>query len=73
MQRLSAGHQQSVLALLHASAHGAQIGGHGGDAVAFLDPQLARVADLDAILRVRPDRGQHRQLVDQRRRVRAVQ
>ena len=58
-----AAHPQAVLALAHFHAERAQAGGHGRDAVAFLDPQLRRVPQG----RLAPRRGrgdqQRRQLV----------
>ena len=66
VQRLSAGDLQAVFAFFHLRSHRAQVRGDGGDAVRFLHAQLFRIAHLDSLLRIRSDRSQHRNLVDQR-------
>ena len=71
MQLLTAGNIEPVLELLHLGAHRAQVVGHQRNAVRLLDAQFLRVADANAALRIRTDRRQHRQLVDQLRRQRS--
>ena len=54
----------AVLVLGYGDAESAEIGGRGGDAVGFLDSQLAGVADFGFTVGDGGDDGDDRQLVD---------
>ena len=66
LQGLASGNLQAILAFVDLRSHGAKIGGDGRNPVRFLYPQLARIANLDPAVRVRRNRRQHRDFVDQR-------
>ena len=61
-----AGDHESVRTLVGVDAERAEAGDERGDAIAFLDAQLARAANAD-LAAVRGKRGDGRQLVDQAR------
>ncbi len=67
MRSCAAWNLQSVFAFLQLRAHGAKIGGDGRDAVRFFHAQLLSIPNFDSLLRVRGNRCQHRNLVNQRR------
>src|SRR5262249_22659299 len=65
VQRQTSADTHAVFELLDLGAHAAQVLGGDRDAVGFLHAQLARIADLDTLRRIRSDRGQQRQFIDQ--------
>src|SRR6185312_3249231 len=66
VEALLAGDEEAVGADVAAGAHGGQVRGDGGDAVAFLDPQLAHVLEVDAVAGGGGEYGEDGHLVNQR-------
>src|SRR5215470_11863706 len=58
---------QAIGTLFEPGSHALEVFGERGDAVAFLYAKLLRIADLDSLLRVRPEGREHRQFVNQKR------
>src|SRR3954452_20543262 len=65
MKLLSSRYAQAIFEFLDCRSHRAQVFCDDGNAVRFLHAQLACVAYLDSIFRVRRDGGKHRQLINE--------
>ena len=60
-------HQQSVRPFFNARAHAPQVLRHRRNSIALFHAQLGCIVDLDALFCERPQRREHRQLVNQLR------
>ena len=67
---LSARNPQAVFAFFHLRAHFPQIGDDRCDPIRFLHPQFSGITHFESLLAERSDRGQYRNLIDERSRVR---
>ena len=65
MQRVAALDFHAIVELDHLGTHGAEVVDHGGDAVGFLDAQVAGIADEGAATGQGGRHGEHRDFVDE--------